>query len=80
VITIDGKNYNTISEASKSLKVSPKTVRDYIKKGIIPKPPKMRQGLREIDIYPDDYIREAKKILKEYSQQRKTKQTSFYRA
>ncbi|MFH1070627.1 MAG: helix-turn-helix domain-containing protein [Candidatus Glassbacteria bacterium] len=63
MINIKGKNYNTVSDAAKYFGVSVKTVRDYIKRGIIPEPPKISQGLREIDIYPDEYIKQAQSVI-----------------
>ena len=64
VIIIKGKTYYTTADAAKALGVSPKTVRSYIKRGIIPQPPEIRYGLRLLNHFPLDYIEKAKRLLK----------------
>ena len=68
MIEVNGERYNTLSDAAKIFGVSGKTVRDYIKKRIIPEPPKIMQGLRKFDIFPEDYLEFAKKQLYNYKQ------------
>lgn len=60
MITINGKSYKTTVDAAKNLGVSTKTVREYIKRGIIAEPPEVRQGLRVIRYFPDDYLKKAR--------------------
>ncbi|MDD5475622.1 MAG: MerR family DNA-binding transcriptional regulator [Syntrophales bacterium] len=59
MITINGKSYKTMADAAKHFGVSAKTVRDYIKRGIIPEPPEVRQGLRVIRYFSEDYLKKA---------------------
>jgi len=73
VIVINGERCRTISDAAGHWGVSVKTVREWIKKGAIPEPPRKTHGLREMDIYPDEYMKEATKRLKEYRKKRKKK-------
>ena len=66
MIEVNGKRYNTLIDAANFLKVSSKSVRDYIKKGIIPKPKKIQQGLRTISIFPKEYLEKASKMIDDY--------------
>lgn len=66
MIEINGKRYNTLIDAANFFGISSKTVRDWIKKKVIPKPPQIRQGLREIDYYPKEYLDQALKIIDKY--------------
>ena len=43
-------------------------------KGIIPTPPRISYGTRDIDIFPDDYLKAAMKALKEYRSERDSRQ------
>jgi len=67
MIIIKGKTYNTTIDAAKVLGVSAKTVREYIKKGIISSPPEIKYGLRTIKHFPDDFLRRAQHELLNYS-------------
>lgn len=67
MIIINGKTYNTTIDAAKMLGVSAKTVRDYIKKGIISSPPEIKYGLRTIKHFPDEYLKKARIELLNYS-------------
>lgn len=60
------KNDKTLSDAARHLRVSPKTVRDWIKKRIIPEPPKKNYGIRKIDIFNEKYLEQASKLVDEY--------------
>ena len=42
MIIVKGKAYYTIVDAAEQLGVSSKTIRDYIRKGIIPEPPEIK--------------------------------------
>lgn len=66
----DGNTYPTVSDAAKELKVSPKTVNDWINKGIIPRPPTQDFGTATLNIFPPDYIERAKASIKEYRRQK----------
>jgi hypothetical protein len=64
MITIDGKQYSTITDAVKEFGgVSTKTLREWITKGIIPAPPKLEWGLRTVLHFPREYIEQAKAEL-----------------
>jgi DNA-binding transcriptional MerR regulator len=71
VITIDGKQYPTLQEAAKFFGVSTKTVRGYLNRGIIPPAPTIEFGLREIAIFPAEYLSEAKRARDQYLADRK---------
>lgn len=73
MIAAGDKEHPTVADAAKQLGVSTKTINGYIKKGIIPAPPQIEHGLRMVNIYPPEYIKDAKKTLDEYRQS-KTKQ------
>lgn len=60
---VDGKPEKGTKEVALYLKVSEKTVRNYIRKGTIPPPPKMKQGTRDFNDFPEKYLEEAKKSL-----------------
>jgi DNA-binding transcriptional MerR regulator len=71
MIEIDGERHPTISDAATALGVSTRTVNAYISKGLIPPPPTVSQGLREINTFPPEYIEKAKISLKARRQQRR---------
>ena len=50
----------TIADAVKELKVSAKTISNYIEKGIINEPPTIEYGLRTIRTFPPSYIKTCK--------------------
>lgn len=60
LIRQSNKEYVTIVDAAKELEVSPKTVREYIAKGIIPPPPEFSYGVRTMFYFPPDYMKRAK--------------------
>jgi len=66
MVLIEGKTYYTIADAAKILGVSAKTVRSYMKRGIIPPPPEIKYGLRTLKYFPRDYMSEVKKLLDNY--------------
>lgn len=66
MITINGRDHPTIEDAAEYLGVSEKTVRTYIKKRIIDKPPKIEYGVRLVMTFPQAYLRKAKADLKRY--------------
>lgn len=73
MIRISERDYPTVSDVKKDFSVSVKAIRDWIKKGIIPRPPQIAYGARLVDIFPPEYVEDAKNKLKEY-RERKLKQ------
>jgi hypothetical protein len=61
-----GKKYYTITDASLHLGVSVKTVRDYIRRGIIPEPPEINYGLRNLKYFTTKYLDLAKLHLNNF--------------
>ena len=70
MITIGGKPYLTLADAVKEFGVSPKTVCDWIIKGIIPVPPQITWGVRTMSHFPLEYIKEAKVRLECYRKEK----------
>lgn len=70
MVTVNGKDYITISDVKKDFGVSVKAIRDYINKGIIPRPPQVAHGTKLIDYFPPEYVEVAKNSLKEYREQK----------
>ena len=66
MIIINAQSINTIADAARILKVSSKTIRDYIQRGIIPKPLEIQYGIRTIQHFSDEYLEEAQKSLAAY--------------
>jgi hypothetical protein len=71
MIEIKGEKYPTVQDAAKQFEVSTKTVHDWIKKKIIPEPPKIKHGVRTVSYFPPDYIEKAKTCVAGYSEMRK---------
>jgi hypothetical protein len=67
MIVIKGETHSTIGDAAKKFGVVPKTVRDWIENGIIPRPPKVRRGLQNIQIFPPEYMKIAERKIEEHS-------------
>jgi hypothetical protein len=66
MIIVKGKIRYTSIDAAKRLGVSVNTIKGYINKGIIPKPPKVIQGCRIMNYFPLEYISVAKSHLENY--------------
>ena len=66
MITINGKNHPTITDAAKEFGVAAKTVRDWIEKGVIPAPPVVQFGIRSVQVFPADYMKIAQRKRAEY--------------
>jgi hypothetical protein len=79
MMKIDGKDYKTISDAAAWFHVSVRTLRQWIDNGIIPQPPKMYHGLREIEVFTDEYLEEAKRVLDAYKEKKKLERKSKHR-
>lgn len=65
----------TIAEAAGEFSVSTKTVRDWVAKGIIPEPPSIQYGLKEVWTFPAEYMREAKQQLNSYRKEQKRRRS-----
>jgi DNA-binding transcriptional MerR regulator len=66
MVIINGQSYSTIADAAEKFKVSAKTIRTYILKKIIPKPPTIKYGVRTIYHFPTNYLHKAEKSLQKY--------------
>jgi hypothetical protein len=62
---INGKIQNTIVDAAKQFGVSPKTVYSWIEKGIIPRPPTVKYGIRTMQVFPSQYMKDAKRRIQD---------------
>lgn len=63
MFTFEGKRHNTVADAARALKVSTKAVQSYIHRGIIPRPPVIRVGLKELQVFPKEYLDNAKQAI-----------------
>lgn len=75
MVRVQGKDYPTISDVTEKFGVSVKAIRDWINKGIIPRPPQIAQGTKLMDYFPPEYVESAIKIVKQY-RERKVKRAS----
>ncbi|HLE19260.1 MAG TPA: helix-turn-helix domain-containing protein [Syntrophales bacterium] len=66
MIVINRQAYFTTIDAAVGLGVSTKTIREYIKKGIIPPPPEIRHGVRLVKHFPHEYMESAKALLERH--------------
>lgn len=66
MIIFNGQTYFTIIDAAAELGVSAKTIRQYIAKHIIPEPPLIQFGIRQVMHFPKAYMETAKERLKQY--------------
>lgn len=66
MIIFNGQTYFTIIDAAAELGVSAKTIRQYITKRIIPEPPVIQFGIRQVKHFPKVYVDLAKERLKHY--------------
>jgi dsRNA-specific ribonuclease len=76
MMRINGKDYPTLSEAAVSFGVAAKTVREWIKKHIISRPPQISHGARTVDYFPAEYIERANEELKQYRIDKKPRGSS----
>ena len=67
------KGYPTIADAAKQLNVSAKTIRQWIRKGIIADPPVFLDGTREISMFPDEYLDNCREQIKAHVEMRRRK-------
>lgn len=75
VVIVNGVSHPSIADGSRYFKVSTKTIRQWIEKGIIPHPPTIDYGTRELQIFTDEYLRSAVVARKEYMQKKKSEKT-----
>jgi len=73
MIDIKGKTHYTVCDASVNFGVAAKTVHDWIEKKIIPLPPVVNYGVRRIQVFPPEYMKEAKLRLKKYQDRKVTR-------
>ncbi|HBB16186.1 MAG: hypothetical protein A3J94_16035 [Syntrophus sp. RIFOXYC2_FULL_54_9] len=66
MIIFNGQTYFTIIDAAAEFGVSAKTIRQYIAKEIIPEPPVIQFGIRQVKHFPKAYMDIAKERLKHY--------------
>lgn len=75
MIVINGETHSTIGDAAKKFGVAPKTVRDWIERGIIPRPPKVKRGLQRLQVFSPEFIKIAEQKIEEYvTRNKKAKQ------
>jgi DNA-binding transcriptional MerR regulator len=72
-IEVNGKIYKTIEEAAAELGVHAKSLRAYIRDGILSEPPAVPTGLVERRYFPDKLIEEYKKTLQAAREARRKK-------
>lgn len=75
MVRVHGKDYPTISDVKEKFGVSVKTIREWMTKEIIPRPPQIAQGTKLMDYFPPEYVENAIKKVKEY-RERKVRRTS----
>ncbi len=67
---IDGKTYLTLDEAAHRLGVSSRTVKNWLNRSVVPKPPRASQGLRTFFCFTDEWLAEARRAIEAYRRQR----------
>lgn len=75
MITVDGVQHPTVQEAAAAFGVSTRAVRDYIRKGIIPPPPTVAYGVRDVDVFPSEYMEKAREHINAYRARRREERT-----
>jgi hypothetical protein len=71
VIEVHGQSYETLVDAAAAFGVSTKTVRRWIRRGIVDEPPTVVYGLRTIAVFPDEYMARAGEQLAAHRRQAK---------
>lgn len=66
MLTVNGRPHSTLADAAKEFGVSPKTIREWIRRGVIPRPPAVAYGIRTLDVFPSSYLKRARVALAEY--------------
>lgn len=52
MIRKNDKTYATIADAAREFGVSPRTIRDWIERGLIDEPPRLEYGVRIMTYFP----------------------------
>jgi predicted site-specific integrase-resolvase len=60
------KGRPTIADAAKKLDVCPKTIREWITKGVIDEPPVFQHGTRPVQYFPDEFIEACKRKIRSH--------------
>jgi DNA-binding transcriptional MerR regulator len=66
VKTKEGKSYRTIDDAARELGVNIDTLRRWFKKGFLPTPPRVFFGTVGVQVFSDEYLEAALKILADH--------------
>ena len=78
-VIVNGVSHPSIADASDFFNVSTRTIREWIEKGIIPHPPTIDYGTRELQVFTDEYLRSAVVARKEYRQKKKSERPPIKR-
>ena len=70
-VEVNGKIHKSIEEAAAELGVHAKSLRSYIRDGILPEPPSVPTGLIDRRYFPDELIAKYKKQLQSRREARK---------
>jgi len=68
-----GKALPTIAEAARHFHVSRKTVREWIRKGVISAPAEVEFGSRLVQVFPPDYLAKASHAVKKHREEKKAR-------
>jgi hypothetical protein len=63
---IDGKTYHTLDETARKVRVSTRTLKNYINKRIVSKPAEISQGLRTFFAFTDKWISAAREEIEKH--------------
>ena len=74
-VIVNGVPHPSIADASRFFNVSTRTIKQWIEKGIIPQPPTIDYGTRELQTFTDEYLRSAVVARKAYMQKKKSEKT-----
>lgn len=66
-----GTTIPTIQEAASYFDVSRKTIREWIRKEIIPAPPEVEYGTRTVQTFPEEYLKKAEADVKKHREAKK---------
>lgn len=60
-VTVNGTKHPTMKEAAPLFGVTAKQVYEWIKDGVIPPPPRVKKGRMAVMVFPDEYMKEARR-------------------
>jgi len=63
--TVNGKVYQTIGDVVGVLQLSISSINRYISRGIFPPPPTVLYGSRTMRFFPEEWVKEAERIIDE---------------